>query len=173
MKPPLLSLGLLLIVTVGCSYYLGDRQTRFDLEFNPPNRWVVSKTTKTLTQFTPLKWDASEGPTPTVTVEIVPSDDPIDTFMRKEKQTKIAKLPDYQMLRGYDRTIIVPEREGLSIYEYTNEDGIRVRVYRRYYYGYDGIVIFTIKASRRYWELNSTMFNEVTNSLSFKGLQRE
>jgi len=164
---------LVVMLFPGCAYYLGDRQSRFDLEFNPPNKWITTKNTKTITQFTPLKWDTTKGPIPTISVEIVPSDDPIDTFMRKEKQNKIAKLRDYQMLRGYDRTIIVPEREGLSIYEYTNDDGVRMRVYRRYYYGYDGIVIFTIQASRKFWLLNQTMLNEVTKSLRFKGLPEE
>jgi len=154
----------------GCTYYLGEPQTRFDLRFNPPNDWKIAENTKDSVRFVPAKWDTSLGLTPELKIELVTTDEELDTFMRKDKETNIARLRDYEIKRFGD--LVVPEQEGITEYEYTDPQvdprGARIRVHKHYFSGTEGIVVVTIRASLNFWEKNAALFEECIRALKFQ-----
>ncbi|MCX7702996.1 MAG: hypothetical protein N2234_02690 [Planctomycetota bacterium] len=159
-----------LAITSGCTYYLGEQQSRFDLRFNPPNGWKVAENTPDFVRFVPEEWETSLGPTPELKVELVKSDEALDTFMRRDKEMNIAKLKDYRIERYMD--IIVVESEGVTEYSYADpavdEEGARIKVHKHYFYGVDGIVVVTISASLKFWNQNEVMLNECIKSFKFQ-----
>jgi len=151
-----------LLCLCSCTYVLSEPVDlpEVGLRLQPPNGWVWEKyTTKHV--FKPKEW--TKEPRPTITVQAIPTEMELDSFMAADFRENIVKyegcVPKY-------KNRFVPEDDydwGYNLWTYIRPDGLKMFVYRRYYELPEYVTTITIEATEKDWARNESLFKEFLN----------
>ena len=163
---PLLLVGL--VALCSCSYHLSGRRDvpSMHVSLCPPSGWVYRWDAGKLV-FEPVDWSDLRGPKPHILVIRMDTEDELTSAMRKDLKDQLRKSPNFTKIRTGAYVKGREEVEGFHIWEYDGPQGIRMRVYRRYYYWQPGIIIVEIRGSKGFWNRNATMLAEFISRIQF------
>jgi len=148
-----------LLVFCSCTYMLGKPVELKDvgLRIQPPNGWEGEKfATKYV--FKPREWPKT--PKPTITIQAVPTEMELDSFMAADYRDHIVKYPGCVPVH---KNQYVPGTEfdwGYNSWTYVRPDSLKMYVHRRYYEMPEHVAIITVEATQKDWARNEALFEE-------------
>ncbi|RKY18515.1 MAG: hypothetical protein DRP63_01980 [Planctomycetota bacterium] len=154
----------LLLCFCSCTYALSKPVDlpKVGLRLRPPSGWVWEKF-PSKDVFKPKDW--AKEPRPTITVQAIPTEMELDSFMATDFRENIVKYEGFvpkskeQFMPGdnYDW--------GFNSWTYIRPDGLKMFVYRRYYELPEYVTTITIEATEKDWARNQSLFEEFLNNI--------
>lgn len=152
------------VLLCSCTYVLGEPIDLKDvgLRVQPPSGWKGEKfATKYV--FKPREW--LKEPRPTITIQSVPTEMELDSFMAVDYRENITK---YEGFIPIHKNQYVPGTKydwGYNSWTYFRPDRLKMYVHRRYYELPESVAVVTIEATEKDWARNEAVFEEFLNRI--------